>query len=48
MRYVFRYEIEHLLVHAGLIVEQLFDDYEQNPYAMTYPGDLIFVARKSL
>ena len=47
MRYFFRYEMEHLLVRAGFAVEQVYGDYERNPYGSTYPGDLIFVARKN-
>jgi hypothetical protein len=47
MRYLFRYEAEHLLARAGFVVENLYADYEQSPYGSTYPGELIFVARKS-
>lgn len=46
MRYLFRYEAEHLLVRSGFDVEALYADYDRNPYGSTYPGDLIFVARK--
>jgi SAM-dependent methyltransferase len=46
MRYLFRYEAEHLLARAGFVVEQLFADYDRSPYGSTYPGDLIFIARK--
>ena len=46
MRYFFRYEMEHLLVRAGFAVEQVYSDYDKNPYGSKYPGDLIFVARK--
>ncbi|HEY2250133.1 MAG TPA: hypothetical protein VGH74_03690, partial [Planctomycetaceae bacterium] len=47
MRYYFRYEMEHLLVRAGFNVDQVYGDYEKNPYGTKYPGELIFVARKS-
>lgn len=47
MRYFFRYEMEHLLVRAGFAVEQVYGDYEKNPYGTKYPGELIFLARKS-
>ena len=46
MRYLFRYEAEHLLARAGFEVEAVYADYERNPYGSRYPGDLIFVARK--
>lgn len=46
MRYLFRFEAEHLLVRAGFEVDELFGDYDKRPYGSTYPGDLIFVARK--
>ena len=46
MRYLFRFEAEHLLVRAGFAVEHLYADYDKSPYGSTYPGDLVFVARK--
>ena len=46
MRYLFRYEAEHLLVRSGFEVEALYADYDRSPYGSTYPGDLIFVTRK--
>ncbi len=45
MRYLFRYEAEHLLVRAGFVVEHVYADYDQSPYGSKYPGELIFVAR---
>jgi SAM-dependent methyltransferase len=48
MRYLFRFEAEHLLVRAGFEVEQLYADYDKSPYGSKYPGELIFVARKPL
>ena len=47
MRYLFRFEAEHLLARAGFEVEQLYSDYNKIPYGAKYPGELIFVARKS-
>lgn len=47
MRYLFRYEAEHLLVRAGFEVEALYADYDRSPYGSKYPGELIFVARKA-
>ncbi len=46
MRYLFRYEAEHLLARAGFVVEHLYADYDRSPYGSKYPGELIFVARK--
>lgn len=46
MRFLFRYEAEHLLARAGFEVEALYADYDRSPYGSTYPGELIFVARK--
>lgn len=47
MRYLFRFEAEHLLKRSGFEVEHLYADYDGNPYGSTYPGDLIFVAKKT-
>lgn len=46
MRYLFRFEMEHLLARCGFSVEQVFADFKKSPYGSQYPGDLIFVARK--
>lgn len=46
MRYLFRFEAEHLLVRSRFIVEQLYGDYDRSPYGSKYPGELIFIARK--
>jgi SAM-dependent methyltransferase len=45
MRYLFRYEAEHLLALSGFEVQDVFADYQKNPLGSTYPGELIFVAR---
>ena len=45
LRYIFRFEAEHLLARAGFAVEHLFSDYARSPYGAQYPGDLIFVAK---
>ena len=47
MRYIYRFEAEHLLVRSGFTIEHLYADYEKNPYGSHYPGELIFVARKT-
>ncbi len=46
MRYLFRYEVEHLLARCGFEVEALYADYDKSPYGSKSPGELIFVARK--
>ena len=46
MRYLFRYEAEHLLARCGFAVEALYADYDKSPYGSKYPGELIFVARR--
>jgi SAM-dependent methyltransferase len=47
LRYLFRYETEHLLARCGFEVEALYADYDKSPYGSIYPGELIFVARKA-
>lgn len=46
MRYLFRFEAEHLLARSGFEVEAVHADYDRSPYGSKYPGDLILVARK--
>lgn len=47
MRYLFRFEAEHLLARSGFHVEHVYAGYDKSPYGSTYPGELIFVARKT-
>jgi SAM-dependent methyltransferase len=47
MRYIFRFEAEHLLARAGFTVEHLYSGFDKRPYGATYPGELIFVAKKT-
>ena len=47
MRYLFRFEVEHLLVRCGFDVEQLYAGFDKSAYGSRYPGELIFVARKT-
>jgi SAM-dependent methyltransferase len=46
MRYLFRFEAEHLLARAGFDVQHLYAGFDRRAYGSTYPGELIFVARK--
>jgi SAM-dependent methyltransferase len=48
MRYLFKFEAEHLLSRAGFTVEQLYADYDKSPYGSKYPGELVFVAGKAI
>jgi SAM-dependent methyltransferase len=45
-RYLFRFEVEHLLARTGFSVEHLYADYDKSPFGSKYPGELLFVARK--
>ena len=47
MRYLFRFEAEHLLVRAGFAVERVYAGFDKSAYGSAYPGELIFVARKA-
>ena len=46
LRYLFRYEGEHLLARAGFDLETVYGDYDRSAYGSKYPGELIFKARK--
>jgi SAM-dependent methyltransferase len=46
MRYLFRFEAEHLLARAGFRVEAVYADYDRKPFGSQYPGELIIVAVK--
>ena len=47
MRYLFRYEAQHLLERCGFEFEEVFADFEKSPYGSKSPGELICVARKA-
>jgi SAM-dependent methyltransferase len=47
MRYLFRYEAEHLLVRAGFNVQHVYSGFDKREYGSHYPGELLFVARKA-
>lgn len=46
MRYLFRYEAEHLLARVGFSVESVYADFDRSPYGSKYPGELIIVAKR--
>jgi SAM-dependent methyltransferase len=45
MRWLYRFEAEHLLKRTGFNVEHLYADYDKSPFGSKYPGELIFVAK---
>jgi len=45
MRYLFRYEAEHLLCRCGFEVLNVFADYDKKPFGSANPGELIFFSR---
>lgn len=47
MRYLFRFEAEHLVARCGFQVERVYAGYDRSEYGSKYPGELIFVARKA-
>jgi SAM-dependent methyltransferase len=46
MRYLYRFEVEHLLGRCGFKAQQVYADYDKSPYGSKYPGELIFEAQK--
>jgi SAM-dependent methyltransferase len=46
LRYLFRFEVEHLLARCGFEIEHIYGDYDKSPYGSGDTGELIFVARK--
>jgi SAM-dependent methyltransferase len=44
LRYIFRYEMEHLLARAGLRVEALFGDFRRGPFRAG--GEQVWIARR--
>jgi SAM-dependent methyltransferase len=45
-RYVFRFEVEHLLARCGFSIEAVLSDFDGSPFGSRYPGELIILARK--
>lgn len=46
LRYIFRYEMQYLLEVCGYEIEQLYGDFERNPFH--YGGEQIWIARPRL
>jgi SAM-dependent methyltransferase len=47
MRYLFRYEVEHLLERCGFHLEHVYADFDRSGFGSKYPGELILMAQKS-
>jgi SAM-dependent methyltransferase len=47
MRYIFRFEAEHLLANCGFEIENLYGDFDKSLFGSKYSGELIFVSRKA-
>jgi hypothetical protein len=45
LRYLFKFEMEHLLARCNFSVEAVYADYDKSPYGSKYPGELIIVAK---
>ncbi len=45
-RYLFRFEVEHLLARAGFAVDGVYSGFDRSQYGSHYPGELIFIARR--
>ncbi len=46
LRYLFRYEVEHLLARVGFSIENIWGGYDRTPFGTTDPGEMIVCARK--
>jgi SAM-dependent methyltransferase len=46
MRYLFRFEAEHLLARAGFEILDLYADYQRSPHGTASPSELIFRAKR--
>ncbi len=46
LRYLFRYEVGHLLARAGFEVSDVYSDFDRSPFGSKYPGEIIVVAIK--
>jgi SAM-dependent methyltransferase len=47
LRYLFRYEAEHLLERAGFRLQAVWGAYDRTPFPAAYPGEIICLARRS-
>jgi hypothetical protein len=47
-RYLFRFEVDHLLARAGFTVDCVYSGFDRSACGSQYPGELIFVSRRQL
>ena len=47
LRYLYRFEAEHLLARAGFRVEKVYGDYDSSPFAAGKASNLILVGVKT-
>jgi hypothetical protein len=47
LRYLFRFEAEHLPARVGFAIDHVYSRFDRAPYGSQYPGELIFVCRLS-
>jgi SAM-dependent methyltransferase len=47
-RYLFRFEVDHLLARTGFTLDRVHSGFDRSPYGSQYPGEMIFVARRQL
>jgi SAM-dependent methyltransferase len=45
IRWVYRYELEHLLARAGFAVERVYSDFEGTPFGTGEPNSIVVEAR---
>ncbi|MFQ5613501.1 MAG: class I SAM-dependent methyltransferase [Anaerolineae bacterium] len=48
LRYVHRYEMEHLLDRSGFAVEQIYGDYDRSPFAADSPRMIVLASKVAL
>ena len=46
MRYLFRFEAEHLLERCGFKIEELYADYDRSMHSAENNAELIFICSK--
>ncbi len=47
LRYLFRWEAEHLLARSGFTVEHVYGDFDKTPFGLKASGELVITARVS-
>jgi SAM-dependent methyltransferase len=47
VRYLFRYEAEHLLCRCGFRIREVFGGFDRSPFGSDWPGEQIFLAERA-